>query len=287
MAVTDDLTASLLRGRNADGGWGYYPGKASRLEPTALATLALHHSGERPVGESLRQWPLIDGLLVEHSGGQPNYAFHGLAMLVMRSCNIEHRGGNRTLLAALQRAKGIALAPSTHSRQDNSLQGWSWIADTFSWVEPTAWCLLALKTWKLSPGMDVNPARVDEAERLLINRSCASGGWNYGNSNMLGQELNPYVPTTAVALLAMQDRLSDATVQRSVTYLESNAVRETSGLALSLAVLALEACNRNTDAARTALTEQLATTLQLQNNATIALSSYALKGQTLNGAFKL
>ena len=30
-------------------------------------------------------------------------------------------------------------------RQDNSLQAWSWIDQTFSWVEPTAWCLLFLK----------------------------------------------------------------------------------------------------------------------------------------------
>jgi hypothetical protein len=35
----------LLSLRNADGGWGYYPGKASRIEPTSLALMALSASG--------------------------------------------------------------------------------------------------------------------------------------------------------------------------------------------------------------------------------------------------
>ena len=34
-------------------------------------------------------------------------------------------------------------------RQDGSLQAWSWVDGTFSWVEPTAWCLLLLKKWRL------------------------------------------------------------------------------------------------------------------------------------------
>ncbi len=36
-----DMRRALLSAANADGGWGYYPGKASRLEPTCWALLAL------------------------------------------------------------------------------------------------------------------------------------------------------------------------------------------------------------------------------------------------------
>ena len=81
----------------------------------------------------------------------PNYAFHGQALIVLRALSLEHAAGNRTLLAALQRVKGKGLPASTINRQDNSLQAWSWIDDTFSWVEPTAWCLLALKQWSACP----------------------------------------------------------------------------------------------------------------------------------------
>ena len=52
--------------------------------------------------------------------------------------------------------------------------------------------------------------RLEQAERLLFDRQCAGGGWNYGNSEVLGQKLHAYVPTTALALLALQDRRDPA-----------------------------------------------------------------------------
>jgi len=282
------LAESLLSGRNPDGGWGYFPGKASRLEPTAWASLALRETIDTTgVPVLLADWPTSDGLLLERAGGAPNYGFHGLALLVMRACRIEHRLGNDVLLDALQRVKGIALEPSTHSRQNNALQGWSWIAETFSWVEPTAWCLLSLKKWAKRPGARVDPQRLDEAERLLIDRGCLSGGWNYGNSNMLGQELKPYVPTTAVALLALQDLRDHPVVARSLDYLEHAATSERSGGALALALLALQACGRAHEPVRTALHEQLSITMEHRNHATIALAHCALGSERTHAAFAL
>ena len=102
-----------------------------------------------------------------------NYAFHGQALIVLRALNLEHAAGNRTLLAALQRVKGRALPPSTINRQDNSLQAWSWIDGTFSWVEPTAWCLLALKQWSAMPGAVADRTRIVVAEQMLVDRCCA------------------------------------------------------------------------------------------------------------------
>ena len=206
-----DLTGLLIAGRNADGGWGYYRHKKSRLEPTCWAVLALTATGNdrAAAGEALRQWPARDGLLLERAGGEPNYGFQGLALLALHAAAIEHRDGNRALLDGLQRVKGLAFEPSPINRQDNSIQGWSWIDDTFSWVEPTAWCLLALKRCAQPSPSRIDPVRIRDAERLLVDRSCRGGGWNYGNSNMLGKELAPYVPTTAVALLALRDRGSE------------------------------------------------------------------------------
>ena len=274
----------LLRARNADGGWGYQAGKASRLEPTCWAILALGRALERKV---LEQWPCAEGLLLERSGAAPNYAFHGQAMIVLRALNLEHAAGNRTLLAALQRVKGTRLPASTINRQDNSLQAWSWIDGTFSWVEPTAWCLLALKQWSATPGAIDDRTRIVVAERLLLDRCVATGGWNYGNANMLGQELKPFVPTTALTLLSLQDRESLPEVARSVAFLEREATSERSGTSLALALMALRAYGRSTAAVRETLVAQLPTTLGLGKIASAAMSLYALSEADRHAAVAL
>ena len=284
-----DLIESLSRGRNVDGGWGYYPGKSSRLEPTACAALAVAGTTDAASAATvLHRWPSNAGLLLERAGGEPNYGFQALALLAMWACRVEHLSGTRALLGGLLRVKGDRLERSTtSSRQDNSLQGWSWIPETFSWVEPTAWCMLSLKKWARTQGARVDSARLDEAERLLINRSCATGGWNYGNADVMGQDLRPYIPTTAIALLAMQDRRDHPVVERSVDYLEKHATSERSGTALALALIVLRVYGRSDQAVRTALVEQLPITVALRNHAAIALASYALNPEQTHAAFTL
>lgn len=280
----EELKASLLRSRNPDGGWPYHPGKASRLEPTCWAALAL---GGQDTATALQGWPAADGLLLERRGGSANYAFHGVAMLALHALGIEHAGGNDVLLDGLQRAKGDALPQSKINRQDNSLQGWSWIPGTFSWVEPTAWCLLALKRWARAPEKKVDVGRIHEAERLLTDRCSRTGGWNYGNSNMLGQELKSFVPTTAIALLAMQDKGALPEVQRSIDFLEREGIRERSGSALALALMALSACERPVSAVRNAMVDQVPTTLDFGNQMAIAMSLYSLSAPGKHAAFIL
>jgi hypothetical protein len=284
---TVDLTLLrefLLRARNHDGGWGYQPGKASRLEPTCWAFLALGSALEHTV---LEQWPCAEGLLLERHGGTANYAFHGQALIILRALNLEHAAGNRTLLAALQRVKGRGLSASTINRQDNSLQAWSWIDGTFSWVEPTAWCLLALKQWSATPGAIGDRSRIVAAEQMLVDRCCATGGWNYGNANMLGQELKPFVPTTALTLLSLQDRKTLPEVERSVAFLEREATSERSGTALALALMALRGYDRSTSAVRDALLAQLPTTLGLGKIVSAAMSLFALSEADRHAAVSL
>jgi hypothetical protein len=271
----DILRQFLFTGRNADGGWGYYARKESRLEPTCWALLALGRDAQ-PFNV-LREWPAPGGLLLEHRGGASNFAFHGVALLVLRALDVQHTAGNRALLSAVQGVKGTALDPNPVMRQDNTLQAWPWIADTFSWVEPTAWCLLALKKWSRAEGSAIDRARVDVAERLLVDRCCAGGGWNYGNSNVNGQQLKAFVPTTAVALLAMQDRAAYLAVEQSRRYLERQAVAERSGVALSLALLSLAAYGGPAAHVRAALQEQIPTTVALGNQLSAALTLCALQ----------
>lgn len=282
-----DLIDLLTAGRNPDGGWGYYRNKTSRLEPTCWAVLALASDGEDESAgrEALRHWPTRNGLLSERRGGEPNYAFHALALLALRHAATEHIGGDRALVDALQHVRGIASAPSTINRQDNSIQAWPWITDTFSWVEPTAWCLLALKTCASGPQTTPDPSRVRDAERLLADRSCRGGGWNYGNSNMLGSDLAPYVPTTAIALLALRDRSSEPAVVAGLDFLERHSTSERASIALALAARALRAYGRGTEAVIAALREQLPITLALGNHAAAAAALYALRNVDAAAAF--
>jgi hypothetical protein len=286
-STLSDLANILVRGRNGDGGWGYYPGKSSRLEPTAWAALALHDTIS-DAADALRNWPSADGLLLERAaGGTPNFAFHGLALLTMQACGVEHEAANAKLVDGLQRVKGIKLQSYPNSRQDNTLQAWSWFPDTFSWVEPTAWCTLSLKKWAKTTGARLDAARLEDAERMLINRSCQVGGWNYGNPDAMGRELRPYVPTTAIALLAMQDRRTDPVIGRSLDYLERYATSERTGTALALALVALRTCGRPSSGVRAALIEQLPVTMDLGNHMAIALAAYALGSEQANHAFTL
>ena len=169
-SLTLQLRRSLLAGRNADGGWGYYAGKSSRLEPTCWALMALGPQTE--TADVLRHWPSSGGLLLERADGGPNLAFQGVALLALRALRIEHDAGTAALISAIEHAKGVALRPSPTQRQDNALQAWSWIPDTFSWVEPTAWCLLALKKWSRAGGFHPDALRGQVAERMLIDRCC-------------------------------------------------------------------------------------------------------------------
>jgi hypothetical protein len=107
-------------------------------------------------------------------------------------------------------------APAAH---DPSIKGWSWIAGTHSWVEPTGLAMMALKIAGFG-----RQARVQEATRLLLDRQLPQGGWNYGNTLVFDQELRPMPLSTGIALGALANSTPRETVQRSLTYLQSQAL---------------------------------------------------------------
>jgi hypothetical protein len=291
-AGTRAVRGALLDGVNSDGGWGYGRGKASRLEPTCWAMLALADDGDAPdnavlvrgAAARLTAWQGNDGLLMDIPGTPPNFAFNGLAGLAVHRAQAlgysrEPRGPLRLdpLLAGIESAQGILFGSSSINRQNNDLSGWPWHAGTSNWVEPTAWCTLALKKAGTAAARGT-VARVREAERLLIDRCCAAGGWNYGNSNMLGKELAPYVAATAPALLALQDRGALPEVAKSVAWLAANWRRELSTMALSLALVAMTAHHAAADDVLRELRARLEAAGPPANLASCAQALYALNG---------
>ena len=107
------MSPSLLSApRNADGGGPYYAGKASRLEPTAWALLALHAAGERVSADPLLAWPRRDGWLVDRGGDAVNVAFNALAAIVLAALGAP-AVAIAPIQATLATARGEKYPPST------------------------------------------------------------------------------------------------------------------------------------------------------------------------------
>jgi hypothetical protein len=150
------------------------------------------------------------------------------------------------------------------------------VDETFSWVEPTAWGLLALKAAPHRP--PAATARIDEAERLLFDRACDPGGWNYGNPNVFGQPLRPYVPTTALGLVALQDRRDHPVVRAAIEWLDANWRTEESGFALALAAMALHVLDAPTTPIVEHLTAHVDTVVEFGNLHVAAMALCATGG---------
>lgn len=282
----------LVASANASG-WGYYAGKSSRIEPSCWALLALARVGgltsdawarfAQPHLAYLERLQDSSGLLVETEPALANLASNALAALTMRAL-----GSSATapvlarLSTGLIELKGVRLA-QIDPRQDSTLQGWPWVRDTFSWVEPTAWCLLALKQTARAGGSASAAAREDEAEKLLANRMCTGGGWNFGNATALGQDLRAYVPTTAVALLALQDRRNRPDVQQSFEWLRAERLAEPSTMSLSLVSMCLRLYQTPTDDVDERLEEAVTRSEDAGNVQAMAMALYALSADAAAG----
>lgn len=280
------LSRTLRAAESADGGWPYFARHNPRLEPTCWALLALMDRGDESVTfpaqphlAFLERRQTRAALLTDDPRQPANLAFNGLAAILA----LDHAGVLRTertaaLLDALTRLRGISLPAAPEFQQDSTLRGWPWSDETFSWVEPTSWCLLALKKMRArdASANRAVAARIDEAERLLIDRCCRNGGWNFGNSAVLGQDLRPYVATTAIALLALQDRPVDVAVVKSLTYLQAHALEQTSGLSLALSLICFHVFGLATHALEDRLADQWRAQQFFGNLHVTALALYAL-----------
>ncbi len=270
-AARQRLIAALHQLRNADGGWPYYAGRKSRLEPTAWALLA---SGAAVTSTPLGSWQHPDGFFVEPSTGEVNIAFNALAVLCINGARSASVPMSDKVVAALIESRGVEVAPHPHARQDSSLRAWSWTTGAFSWVEPTAWALLALKRW--APLSAAVKARIATAETVMRDRACPGGGWNYGNAEVYGKALPGHVPPTAIGIMSLQDRVSEPIVSDAVAFIERQALREGSTTALALSQLALWTVGHAPSRLAEALAAHASSTEAFGNIATMAMAAYTL-----------
>jgi hypothetical protein len=291
-ATAGALVRRVLALQNPDGGFGARDGLPSSTEPTALAVLALTAEPECDDATARAQRWLVEAATAEGawpvvpSIPEPSWTT-ALAVLALA----RRPDGRPHALRGAQWLLGIEGRRPPHPRRftdwllgresavvvDDSLTGWPWVRDTFSWIEPTAYAVLALDAVRASLPAEPVGRRLDVARRMIADRTCVDGGWNYGNSRVLGEELWPYPDTTALALLALRNAGDPAAQAKSLDALERMLDENGSGLATALGVLALDTYGRDVTARRARLRERFVRTDLLGETRSLAWACLALE----------
>jgi len=225
---------------------GYLRNQAPATEPSVLAALALAGHGlrgaELPVLEYLSRSQQADGSVgVREKEPTPGWPT-SLAIIAWQLFDPEkHKPHIDKALIWLSAMHGKALEQSPEMGHNTQLDGWPWAEGTHSWLEPTAFALLAYR----AANQPAHP-RAKEAIKLLIDRQMSNGGCNYGNTVVLGQTLRPHVQPTGIALLALAgENDPSGRMERSLTWLKWSLNERTTAASLAWALLGLYAHHRD------------------------------------------
>jgi hypothetical protein len=276
-ALLSELRGMLRSAQNSDGGWAFHHGGESRVEPTCWAIRALAgvqtKEGLREIlTENLERavefltsrqgvdgsWPASHGI---EAGGWITslacsvlsaYASEQSVAEAQNACNIQKAiqaalkwlcddyprdsSGWQKFLKGFRHNKNLV----EHS---DEFRGWGWTPRTASWVEPTAFALMAF-----SDAGSAVPAALAKliAERktlatgLLCDRMCPRGGWNCGNPRVYGVDGDPLVLPTCWALLALRDEPEHAERTLSLAWLRDEFDKIESAGSLAMARITVE-----------------------------------------------
>lgn len=282
----------LISRQLPQGGWAFKSSCAqAAVEPTALALLALPANWVRERACAIRfllqiqnpngSWPAFVGDEPEGSG------FTGLAVYALNRVGAGGTATDRAIRWLLQSRgweshwlwKWKFRTADRHVRFNPDKFGWPWMPETVSWVVPTSYSLLALKTSLASSHEDLLEFRFRRGLEMLSDRICPQGGWNAGNGVVYGISMAPHPDATSIALLALHGLPLNGLATASVDWLEHRAQFCSAPWSLAWAILALTAFRR---AART-LINRLADVVRanaIDDSATLAVTSLALSSVT-------
>jgi hypothetical protein len=220
---------------------GYMADGAPAAEPTALAALALAMHGRSgdavKAADALATMQQENGEVGVRSGEAPGWptSLAAIAWTVTDRNAFHERIENA--IAWLLVNRGRPVEHSDNFGHNTELVGWAYAEQTHSWVEPTAFAVLALK----AAGKAGDPA-AREGVAVLIDRQLPGGGLNYGNTYVLGQLLRSHVEPTGIALVALAGESDSSNrIARSVAWLRRSISPETTPLSLGWALLGLRA----------------------------------------------
>ena len=236
-SALDDLAKTPVR--------GYLRDQAAATEPSVIAALALsgHGNGDaaQPVLDYLAAAQQPDGSVgVREKEPTPGWPT-SLAVIAWQHFDaMKYKSRIDRALAWIGAQKGRTMERDPEMAHNTMLVGWPWAEGTHSWLEPTAFHLLAYR----SVGQATNP-RAREAIEILIDRQLPSGGCNYGNTIVLGQTLRPHVQPTGIALLALAGETDPSgRLEKSLTWLKWSLGSRTTAQSLAWALQGLSAHRR-------------------------------------------
>lgn len=212
--------------------------EAHEIEAMSLAALAM-----RQAFPSLVAAQLGSGAWRPYVDQGPSSVFHtSLALLALRRAGHVVGGGIDRAFSWLESVRGVEShwfwrwkfrLVDRAVTFDPLKTGWPWFEGTISWVAPTAMAILACRAFSRKF------ARSVVAEGMLLDRACLAGGWNAGNSVVMGVPLDPHPDFTAMTLLALGKSQSHAQIPQAHDYLASRAESLSSAYSLAWAVMAL------------------------------------------------
>ena len=215
--------------------WTYRAGVESAAEPAAWAAIALAGYGEADAAARARRLArrVCSRPTAPSASPPPRPSRVGRpASPCSRGASSISAASPQRFRSHIERAAAWSLADrgktaprSPQIGHDTTLVGWSWAADTASWLEPTCFFVLGLDRG----GLRRPSARARKGVRLIADRLLPDGGANYGNTIVLGQPLLPHVAADAAlamsALAGAADRRTCASNGRSTTSKSTSAPR--------------------------------------------------------------
>ncbi|MFZ2957937.1 MAG: hypothetical protein WA705_13700 [Candidatus Ozemobacteraceae bacterium] len=277
MNTIEDAFQAIVASVPQGGGIPYHLGEKASSEPSLLSFLAFcaHGRADDPPARQLVTWAQKNKNPNGSIAAIPEFPDQGiwlsahLALVFHHAKVMEDR--DRTVETLLE-LRSCTPEQNPNANQDNSLVGWPWAKETFGWVEPTSWAILALRA-----AGKTSHQRVKQGTDLLMNRCISTGGWNYGNREVYCRKLLPFLDTTALALIALADLVTPDRLSPSLTLVENMASEEFSLYGFSFALLTLERFGRPSDKIREAVLSCLETaTSDSPNFAQLALALIAL-----------
>jgi hypothetical protein len=153
--------------------------------------------------------------------------------------------------------------------EDPDNRGWGWTYGTYTWVDPTARALIALR--RLQPG----ESAIARGRLALSRRECVGGGWNYGSPEVMGKELEPYLATTALAVIALHG-VVDPILERGVAVIKRLWDEEDGLLSGAIGMAALRLTGEDTAGMDGPLVQRASTADSNQDVVALAWAAIAL-----------
>ncbi len=253
----DNLQARLefLRAnQNADGGWGYFPGRQSWLEPTGWAAIALHGDpASAKAWNLIKTWQNSDGSCRPCTAVKiPNWTA-ALAVangVLQKDRDAVQRGVSYLLDTAGEDSTWMArfakLISPGHTDRNPKFKGWPWRPGNSSWIEPTTHGITALRLAGRVIGESKVKDRIESAQNMILHQRCKDGGWNYGATTALETPLASFPETTGLALIGLIGRGKE--ISASLDKAEQLLTQKQSPLSRAWLSLALRMHGRNAPA---------------------------------------